>query len=45
MKTGVGIVATRWALERPMIFKSDVAQAHGRQGTFVPALAARLRMR
>ncbi|MCL4690096.1 MAG: patatin-like phospholipase family protein [Burkholderiales bacterium] len=36
MKTKVGIVATRWVEERPMIFKSDVAQAHGRHDTFVP---------
>jgi len=36
MKTGVGIVATKWALERPMIFKADSNQAHGRKGTFVP---------
>lgn len=36
VKTGVGIVATRWQLERPMIFKGDVAQAHGRAATFVP---------
>ncbi len=36
MKTGVGIVATRWDFERPMIFKGDVAQAHGRQATFTP---------
>lgn len=42
MKTGVGIVATRWALERPMIFKSDVAQAHGRQGTFVPGFGCKV---
>lgn len=35
-KTRVGIVATRWQLEKPMIFKSDVSQAHGRRGTFVP---------
>jgi predicted acylesterase/phospholipase RssA len=35
-KTHVGIVATRWDFERPMIFKSDVSQAHGRQGTFQP---------
>lgn len=34
--TGVGIVATRWDLERPMIFKSNVDQAHGRQATFQP---------
>jgi predicted acylesterase/phospholipase RssA len=36
VKTGIGIVATRWVIERPMIFKSSVAQAHGRTGTFVP---------
>lgn len=36
VKTGVGIVATRWEFEKPMIFKGDVAQAHGRTSTFVP---------
>jgi hypothetical protein len=36
VKTGVGIVATKWEIERPMIFKGSVAQAHGRVGTFVP---------
>jgi predicted acylesterase/phospholipase RssA len=36
VKTGIGIVATRWVIERPMIFKGDIAQAHGRSGTFVP---------
>ena len=36
VKTGVGIVATKWEIERPMIFKGSVAQAHGRMGTFVP---------
>ncbi|MGX9934806.1 patatin-like phospholipase family protein [Advenella kashmirensis] len=34
--TGVGIVATRWMTEKPMIFKGSVAQAHGRKGTFSP---------
>ncbi|ERS13204.1 patatin [Alcanivorax sp. PN-3] len=34
--TGVGIVATRWMTERPMIFKGSVAQAHGRKATFKP---------
>lgn len=34
--TGVGIVTTKWIIERPMIFKGSVAQAHGRIGTFVP---------
>jgi len=36
VKTGVGIVATKWVIERPMIFKGNVAQAHGRIGTFTP---------
>lgn len=36
VKTGVGIVATKWEMERPMIFKGSVEQAHGRTGTFVP---------
>jgi predicted patatin/cPLA2 family phospholipase len=36
VKTGIGIVATRWMIERPMIFKGSVAQAHGRTATFVP---------
>jgi predicted acylesterase/phospholipase RssA len=36
VKTGVGIVTTRWLTERPMIFKGSIQQAHGRKGTFVP---------
>src|SRR5690554_5782487 len=36
VKTRIGIVATRWATERPLIFKGDVAQAHGRKATFEP---------
>jgi predicted acylesterase/phospholipase RssA len=36
VKTGVGVVATRWQLERPMIFKTDVRQAHARKATFQP---------
>lgn len=36
MKTAVGIVATRWVIERPMIFKTSTEQAHGRKGTFSP---------
>jgi predicted acylesterase/phospholipase RssA len=34
VKTGLGIVATRWVHEKPMIFKANVVQAHGRAGTF-----------
>jgi uncharacterized protein len=36
VKTNVGIVATRWMLERPMIFKANVAQAHGSKASFAP---------
>jgi predicted acylesterase/phospholipase RssA len=36
VKTGVGIVATRWDFERPMIFKGSKAQAYGQTSTFVP---------
>lgn len=36
VRTRVGIVAARWQFETPMIFKGDVEQAHGQQGTFVP---------
>jgi predicted patatin/cPLA2 family phospholipase len=36
IKTGVGIVATHWHLQKPMIFKSSVAQAHGRESSFIP---------
>lgn len=36
VKTGVGLVAVKWLTGRPMIFKGNIAQAHGRVGTFVP---------
>lgn len=36
VKTAVGVVSTRWVIERPVIFKASIAQAHGREGTFVP---------
>ena len=36
VKTGVGIIATKWVVERPVIFKGDIRQAHGMKGTFVP---------
>jgi hypothetical protein len=35
-KTGIGIVATNWKDERPLIFKASMAQAHGSTGSFVP---------
>jgi len=42
VKTGVGVVATKWVIEQPIIFKGEVAQAHGRQGTFVPGFGAKI---
>jgi uncharacterized protein len=36
MKTPVGVVATHWRNERPLIFKSSISQAHGRRATFQP---------
>lgn len=36
LRTGLGIVSAKWQSERPMIFKGDPAQAHGRAATFVP---------
>jgi len=35
-KTAIGIVATNWKDERPLIFKASVEQAHGSKGSFVP---------
>lgn len=40
VKTAVGIVCTRWMAERPMIFKGNIAQAHGQKGTFRPGFGA-----
>lgn len=34
--TGIGIVATKWVMERPMIFKASVTQAHGSRESFKP---------
>ena len=42
MKTGVGIVTTRWIIERPMIFKTSIEQAHGRIGTFSPGFGVKV---
>ncbi len=42
VKTGVGIVATHWILEKPMIFKSSVSQAHGRKDTFIPGFGCKI---
>jgi patatin-like phospholipase/acyl hydrolase len=35
-RTHVGIVATRWDFEKPMIFKNSAARAFGRRESFVP---------
>jgi len=42
VRTNVGIVATNWILERPMIFKADVAQAHGRKASFSPGFGVKI---
>ena len=42
VKTGIGVVATKWVIERPMIFKGDIAQAHGRIGTFTPGFGVKI---
>lgn len=42
VKTGVGIVTTKWASETPMIFKASSAAAHGRLATFVPGFGVRI---
>lgn len=42
VKTAVGLVTTKWVIERPMIFKGDVQQAHGRVATFVPGFGVRI---
>lgn len=39
-KTDVGIVATRWDFERPMIFKTNINQAYFGKGTFVPGFGS-----
>jgi uncharacterized protein len=36
VRTGIGIVTTKWINDRPMVFKGSKAQAHGRHGTFKP---------
>jgi hypothetical protein len=40
VKTGIGIVATKWLSDRPMVFKASKEQAHGRLGTFKPGPGA-----
>jgi predicted acylesterase/phospholipase RssA len=42
VRTGLGIVSAKWISERPMIFKGNIDQAHGRKGTFVPGFGVAL---
>jgi patatin-like phospholipase/acyl hydrolase len=42
-KTDIGIVATQWSFERPIIFKTNIRQAHGRQATFIPGFGCKIR--
>lgn len=42
VKTAVGVVTTKWEIERPMIFKGSVDQAHGRKGTFKPGFGVKI---
>ncbi|PQA89220.1 patatin-like phospholipase family protein [Hyphococcus luteus] len=42
VRTGLGIVAAKWQVETPMIFKSTPEQAHGRKATFVPGFGCTL---
>lgn len=42
VKTGIGIVATRWDFEKPMIFKGSPRQAHGSASSFVPGFGCTL---
>ena len=42
VKTGLGIVATKWQQETPMIFKSLETQAHGRRATFQPGFGCKI---
>lgn len=40
--TSVGIVTTKWVLEKPMIFKNHVGQAHGMKGSFTPGFGVKI---
>lgn len=41
-QTDIGIVTARWSEERPMIFKTNISQAHGMQATFVPGFGCKI---
>ena len=42
LETGVGIVATHLENNRPMVFKNDVAVAHGGRASFEPGFGCRI---
>lgn len=42
VKTGIEVIATKWIIEQPMIFKGSVKQAHGRKGTFTPGFGVNM---
>lgn len=42
LRTHIGIVATRWAFETPLIFKSSMDQAHGDRGNFKPGFGCKI---
>jgi len=42
VKTSVGIVTTKWVLEKPMIFKTHIGQAHGMKGSYVPGFGVKI---
>jgi patatin-like phospholipase/acyl hydrolase len=42
VKTRIGIVATNWQFERPLIFKTSADQAHGGKGTFIPGFGCKI---
>lgn len=41
-QTAIGIVASNWDDERPLIFKASPIQAHGREKTFTPGFGNRI---
>jgi len=42
VKTNIGIVTTKWVSEQPMIFKGNIAQAHGRKASFTPGFGVKI---
>jgi uncharacterized protein len=42
VETHVGIIATRWVFETPLIFKTAAEQAHGDRPNFVPGFGCKI---